>query len=168
MHMTPTAISRTVSLCLTVVTMLVLSACGSIVDDAKTEAELTKDIPTMAESDLKVTSVNCPDDQDFTKGATFECKYTVEDDSDGVARVTVTDEQGDGELEYSIARYASGQVEQYLMTNTEADVPLTSVECPDTVEDGTTCTFEDEDGDTGKISLAFDSEGNFEATPTLD
>lgn len=166
--MTPAATIRPISLTFVVVALVALSACGSIVDDAKTEKELAKEIPSMAESDLKVTSVSCPDDQDFTEGASFECDYTVEDDSSGVAQVTITKEAGDGEVEYSIVRYASGQVEQYLLENTKADVPLTSVECPDTVEDGTVCTFEDEDGDTGKVSLAFDAEGNFEATPTFD
>jgi hypothetical protein len=150
------------------VVVLTLSACGSIVDDAKTESELRSDIPEITEADMKVTSVKCPDDQEFTKGATFECDYTVEDGSRGVARVTVTSAEGEGELEYSVARYASGQMEQYLLENTEADDPLVSVECPETIEDGTVCTFEDEAGDTGKFSLAFDAEGNFESTPTLD
>ena len=59
-------------------------------------------------------------------------------------------------------------MEQYLLDNTEVDVPLTEVDCPETVEDGTVCTFEDEEGDTGEMALAFDDEGNFESTPTFD
>lgn len=167
--MTPNAtIRRLRSTFLLLVAALTLSACGSIVDDAKTERELKSDIPEITEADMSVASVKCPDDQDFTKGATFECGFTVEDGSKGVARVTVTSAEGDGELEYSVARYASGQMEQYLLENTEADDPVTSVDCPETIEDGTVCTFEDKAGDTGKFTLAFDAEGNFESTPTLD
>ena len=145
-----------------------LSACGSVVDATKTEKDLKTEIPGLTETDLKVTSVKCPEDKDFKKGATFECEYTVEDDSVGSARVTVTSAKGDGKVEYTIASYASGQMEQYLLDNTEVDVPLNSVECPDAIEDGTVCTFEDEEGDTGKMSLAFDGEGTFESTPEFD
>jgi hypothetical protein len=155
-------------LCIVLSAVLALSACGSIVDDAKTEKELKAEIPRMTEADMKVESVKCPDDQDFTKGATFECDYTVKDGSEGAARVTVTSAEGDGELEYSLIRYANGQMEQFLLENTEGNVTLASVTCPETIEDGTVCTFEDEEGDTGKISLAFDAEGNFESTPTFD
>jgi hypothetical protein len=167
--MTPSAtILRISGLFGVLLAVLALSACGSIVDDAKTEKELKADIPEIAEADMSVTSVKCPDDQDFTKGATFECDYTVEDNSKGAARVTVTSAEGDGELEYSIAQYASGQMEQFLLEKTGADDPLVSVKCPETIEDGTVCTFEDEVGDTGKIALTFDADGNFESKPTLD
>lgn len=169
-YMTPTASFRRFFRAVLVVLLaaFVLSACGSVVDATKTEKDLKAEIPGLTETDLKVTSVTCPEDRNFKKGATLDCDYTVEDDSTGVAHVRVTSAKGDGKTEYTIASYASGQMEQYLLDNVEGDVSLASVECPKSIEDGTACTFEDEEGDTGEISLAFDDEGNFEYTPTLD
>jgi hypothetical protein len=146
----------------------VLSACGSTVDATATEKDLKGEIPGLTETDLKVTSVTCPEDEDFKKGATFDCDYTVEDDTSGVAHVDVTSVKGDGKTVYTIASWASGQMAQHLIDNIEGDVALASVECPKTIEDGTVCTFEDEEGDTGEIALAFDAEGGFEWTPTYD
>lgn len=148
--------------------VLTLTACGSIVDDAKTEKELREQIPEITGVDMPIESVSCPDDQDFTEGATFTCRYTVEDGSEGSARVTITSEEGDGEVEYSLARFARGQMEQDLLESTKSDVPLADVTCPDTIEDGTVCTFEDEEGDTGKISLAFDAEDSYETSAEYD
>ena len=125
--MTPIAARTARSVSVAVAALFVVASCGSIVDDAGTEKDIKANIPGMAEADIPVTSVKCPDDQDFVKGATFDCDFTVEDGSKGAVKVTITSEAGDGKTEYSIARYASGQVEQYLFENTEVDVPLTSV-----------------------------------------
>ena len=169
-NMTPIAIFRHIfrAVLVALLAAFVLSACGSVVDATATEKDLKTEIPRLTETDLKVTSVTCPEDQDFKKGAAFDCDYTVEDDSSGVAHVDVISAEGDGEVEFTIASYASGQMEQFMLDATEADVPLASVECPKTIEDGTVCTFEDEEGDTGEISLAFDDEGGFETSPEYD
>lgn len=167
--MTPDATIHPIrSLFIATLAVASLAACGSIVDDAKTEKELKAQIPEITDIDMRVESVNCPDDQDFTEGATFTCRYTVEDGTEGAARVTITSAEGDGEVEYSLARIARGQMEQDLLESTESDVPITEVTCPDTIKDGTVCTFKDEEGDTGKITLAFDAEDSYESTAEYD
>ena len=114
-NMTPIASFRHIfrAVLVALLAAFVLSACGSVVDATKTEKDLKAEIPGLTETDLKVTSVTCPEDEDFKKGASFDCDYTVEDDTSGVAHVDVTSAKGDGEVEFTIARYASGQMAQY-------------------------------------------------------
>jgi uncharacterized protein DUF4333 len=167
--MTPPATTRrATALFIALFTFFALAACGSVVDDAATEKGLKAEIPKLAEADMKVTSVTCPKDQDFVKGAVMTCDYTVEDGSKGTATVTITSAEGDGKTEYAISRYASGQVEQYLMESWDGDAALTAVTCPKKLKGEAVCTFEDDDGDTGTINVTFDDKGGYETKPQYD
>jgi hypothetical protein len=132
-----------------------------VIDDAATAKSLKSEIPKLAEADMKVTSVTCPKDHDFVKGAVLTCGYTVEDGSKGLVTATVTSVKGDGKTEDRISRYASGQVEQYLTESWKQDVALSAVKCPEKLTGEAVCTFEDKDGDTGTYKVTFDSEGGY-------
>ncbi len=167
--MTPRATpSRVRKLSVAFAACLALTACGSVVDNAATEKAIAKKLPELAEADIAVKSVTCPSDVDFVKGATFDCGYVVEDGSEGVVSVEITSEEGDGSSEYQISTYASGQVAEYLLNSMDSDVGIASIECDDPVEDGSQCNFEDEEGDTGTITLTFDDEGNYTSAAKYD
>lgn len=164
----PVSARRATALFIALFTVFALAACGSVVDDAATAKALKAKIPQLAEADIKVTSVTCPKNQDFVKGAVFSCDYTVEDGSKGKASVKITSAKGDGKTEYRIAQYASGQVEQYLKESWDGDVALTAVTCPKDLKGKAVCTFEDKDGDTGTFNITFDDKGGYQPKAQYD
>ena len=86
-------------------------------------------------NNLPVKSVTCPDDPAAIKGKKFDCKFTVEDGSVVVATVTIRN--SDGDMEYVVTRYASGQIADDIeMTFADNQNIKLAVDCPETIEDG--------------------------------
>ena len=127
-----------------------------MIDSAKVETTIRKNIPKLINVDYPVTDVSCPKDPDVVKGKTFDCDYTVDDDSQGTVTVTMTDSKG--AISYEVTDFASGQVEQDIFN--VLDIDLDTVDCPDTIEDGAECDFEDTDGDAGVVTISMDDDAN--------
>ena len=145
---------------------LALSGCGSTIDGPAVEKDIKSSVPGLVKlgNNLPVKSVTCPDDRDAAKGKKFDCKFTMEDGLVGVATVTI--QNSDGDIEYVVTRYASGQIADDI-EKTFADnqnIKLT-VDCPETIDDGAVCDFQDEDGRTGKMTVTFPKKGQVEYDP---
>jgi hypothetical protein len=158
--MTPTAITRrTAALFVALLAGVVLTGCGAtFIDAADSEKKLKTEIPELAEVDMKVTSVTCPEDEEFVKGAVLNCDYTVEDKSKGTAAFKIVKVEG-GEYQTTITSLAAGQLEQFLIEVWDGEGTLASVECADKVKDQAACDFEDNEGDGGTLTVKYDKDG---------
>ncbi|MGB9011810.1 MAG: DUF4333 domain-containing protein [Aeromicrobium sp.] len=159
---TRATLGRAISFTAALTACLALSACGSTVDAADAEKQATEKIPELAGSDMAIDSVACPEDVEYAVGETFDCDYVVEDGSKGVVTFEI---ENDDKYSLAIATNASGHVADYLLNEDEA---LASVECEDPIEDGSECSFEDEEGDTGTMTITLTDDGGFESAAEYD
>lgn len=82
-----------------VVSLLALagSGCGgTVLDDAKTEAQIEQNLEQAAGK--KVTSVDCPSDVEIEKGETFDCAVTLAGGVEETATIRILDEDANTEL----------------------------------------------------------------------
>ena len=153
-----------------VIASFALAACGSSIDVPGLEKSIKSGLPGVVkknniDSDLAVSSVSCPKNPDASAGSTFDCDFTLEDDSKGVVTATVSDS---GDVTYTVSRYAAGQISEDISSffAEDQDVEVTA-ECVDPVEDGMVCDFEDGDGATGQMTVTINDEG-IEYSPKYD
>jgi Domain of unknown function (DUF4333) len=147
-----------------------LTACGSSVDVPGLEKNIKSSLQGVVkkntiDSDLAVSSVSCPKNPSTSGGSKFDCDFTLEDDSKGVATATVSD---NGDISYTVSRYAAGQISQdighFFAKDQDIDVNAT---CANPVKDGMVCDFKDGDGATGKITVTI-SDKKREYSPKYD
>jgi hypothetical protein len=141
---------------------IVLTACGSVsVDSSALEKDIDAKI-SKAPGDVEVASVDCPNDPPSAKGDTFDCTFTLADDSAGEVSAEVTDDEGG--TDWNMTRPASGMVEQEVWTSYEEQTgdTVSSIECPDEVKTGdaaeTICSIELEDGSAGEVVVTADGD----------
>jgi hypothetical protein len=166
--MTPeSTLRRAPALLIILLVGFVLSGCGSTtIDGPAVEKDIKSSVPGLVKmgNNLPVKSVACPDGRDAAKGKKFDCKFTMKDGSVGIATVTI--KNSDGDVEYVVTRYASGQIEDDMTKffADDQDVKLTA-NCPDVIEDGVVCDFKDEGGGTGKMTVTFPKVGLVKYSP---
>jgi hypothetical protein len=133
----------------------VLAACGAnVVDVDAVEKSVRNSID--GPGSVKVETVDCPEDQKATVGATFTCTYDLTDGSSGEVTVSVADEEGTGR--WDVTRPASGQAEQVVLTGYAQEIGRKpkSVSCPDPLKTGkrrTICEVEFANGETSEVSV---------------
>ncbi len=137
----------------------VLASCASdTVDAAVVEKNVRDSID--GPGSVKVDSVDCPQGQEAKVGATFTCTYDLTDGSSGEILVSVADEEGTAR--WDVARPASGQAEQEVLTDYAQEVGRkpASVKCPDPLKAGakkkTICVVEFANGETREVSVRVD------------
>ena len=85
---------RSLTLVALPVLALALPGCGTL-DTDKIEDEISKEIEERSQQQVKVRSVECPDDVDAKKGDRFTCKVTAENGKSTNVSVVQTSDDGD-------------------------------------------------------------------------
>jgi hypothetical protein len=73
--------------------------CGSTIDSADLEGELTDQLSADAGVDPADVSVACPDDEAAEKGNEFDCELTAPNGDKVTVNVTITNDDGGFEAE---------------------------------------------------------------------
>jgi len=76
---------------------LVLAGCGGL-DSGKIEEEISEEIEERSQGQVKVRSVDCPDDVEAKKGDRFTCRVTAENGRS--TRVVVVQTSDDGDVRF--------------------------------------------------------------------
>lgn len=147
-----------------VVLSCLLTACGSYIDSDELEKGITSLIDKDMNGDVKVKTVDCPEDPDADEDTSFTCDFTMDDDSAGEVTVTVRGDKED--FEYKVTQPASGQVEDEIRAGyeeQEPDAKVKTVDCPDAIKVGgdTSCTLELENGATGDVKVTTEDDGTY-------
>jgi hypothetical protein len=136
--------------------LLLVAACGGsgdFVDTATVEKDVRESID--GPGDVKVESVNCPDDKVAEVGSKFTCPYNLADGTGG--EITVTVQTDDGAGSWVVTRPASGQAEENIRVGYEKQTKDTvkSVKCGDPLKTDavTVCDVELDNGKKGKAQV---------------
>jgi len=152
------------TLSVAILSCLLLAACGSYIDSAELEKGITSLIDKDMKGDVKVKTVDCPEDPDADEDTTFPCDFTMDDQSAGEVTVTVKGDKED--FEYKVTQPASGQVEDEIRSGYEEQDPgakVKAVDCPDAIKVGgdTSCTLELDNGATGDVKVTTEDDGTY-------
>jgi hypothetical protein len=72
---------------------LLAAACGpAVLDDGKLQDTIATDFAK--QTNVEVQTVDCPDDQKISQGASFNCTLTAADGTKYTIKVTQTDDKG--------------------------------------------------------------------------
>ena len=124
--------ARPASATLLVLTTLALAACGdSTIDSAKGERFIRGVV--VEQVGARVATVDCPDDVETKKGATFTCTVSGTDGSKGDVLVTQRDDDGNVRVNapFLHVREAEGVMSEQIAK--QAKVDDVTVACPEIV-----------------------------------